>query len=456
MVETLEKINSAVWGVPMLLLMLGVGILISIRTKFIQLRLFPKAIKAFVRQFYRRGDAGEGSSYRALCTALAATAGTGNLAGVAGAIAIGGPGAVFWMWVCAFVGMATKFAEATLAVRYRNRRNKNDYIGGPMYIIVNGLKNKWHILAYAYCFLGLLASFGVGNATQINTVICGIESIAELFNIKIVTRWKVIIGCLLAIMLVYMLLGGAKRIGDVTELLMPIVSLGYMLMCIFVLIIKIENIPLAVRGIIYGAFSPKAVTGGTVGSALLTLRIGVSRGVFTNESGMGTASIAHASGNVEHPVQQGLMGIVEVFIDTILMCTMTALVILCSDIVIPYGTDTGMALTVEAFSSVCGLLVRVPLAIAVCLLAIATVLGWGLYGARCAEFLFGSGAWKYFSMLQGLAAIVGAVLQTGTIWLLADIVNGLMAIPNLIALFLLTPELVRLTNSNARTKSSGV
>lgn len=456
MYELLNKVNSAVWGLPLMLLIIGVGTYISIRTGFAQLRLFPKAFRSFLSAFKRKGNTDGTSAYRALCTALAATVGTGNLAGVAGAIALGGPGAVFWMWICAILGMATKFAEATLAVRYRQKTANGEYIGGPMYMIFNGLHKRWHSMAYVYCFFGVVASFGVGNATQINTVLGGVEQITNMSGIALTFNGRMLIGCALAVLLTILLLGGAKRIGTATEIMVPVASVGYILLSVTVLIICREAIPSAFQSIIVGAFSPQALTGGIVGSAFLTMRIGASRGVFTNEAGMGTASIAHAASNVSHPTEQGLMGIIEVFLDTIVICTMTALVILCSGIGIPYGNDTGIALTTQAFSSVCGDWICIPLTIALLLFAIATILGWGLYGARCAQFLFGENAWKRFVLLQGMVAILGACLHTGTVWLMADIVNGLMAIPNLITLFLLTPELVRLVKENARTKRSGV
>lgn len=449
MYALLERVNAAVWGLPLLVLILGVGIYISIRTGFVQLRLFPKALKAFFRQFKKHEDTEGVSSYRALCTALAATVGTGNLAGVAGAIAIGGPGAIFWMWICALIGMATKFAEATLAVRYRQRSENGEIVGGPMYMIQNGLHKKSHFLAYIYCFLGVVASFGVGNATQINTVVGGVQSVADAFGAELSLGAKILLGCALAVLLTVLLFGGAKRIGSATEILVPIVSVGYLVLGVILLAMKADAIPGAFGAIFNGAFRPQAVTGGVVGSVFATLRIGASRGVFTNEAGMGTASIAHASGNVKHPADQGLMGIMEVFIDTIVICTVTALVILCSGVPITYGIDTGVTLTAEAFSAVCGEWICIPLTFALCCFAIATVLGWGLYGARCAQFLFGDGAWKKFVLLQGLMVIAGAILNTCTVWLMADIVNGLMAIPNLIALLLLTPELVSLTRKRA-------
>ena len=442
--EILEWVNGVVWGLPLIILILGVGVYISVSTKFVQIRLLPKALGSFLRQFKKKDVCGGVSSYRALCTAMAATVGTGNLAGVAGAIAIGGPGAIFWMWICAFFGMATKFAEATLAVRYRKKRG-DIYIGGPMYMICNGLQKKYHILAYVYCFFGVVASFGVGNATQINTVLSGVEKIAVINGLKLTLKGKIIIGIVLSVVLTVMLLGGARRIGMVTELLVPLVSAGYLILGIIVLVLRGEMIPAAFRSIVLGAFSPEAISGGTVGSVFVTLRIGTSRGVFTNEAGMGTASIAHASGEVKSPCEQGLMGIVEVFLDTIVICTMTALVILCSGVYIPYGVDVGVSLTADAFSSVFGDWVCIPLTVALCAFAIATVLGWGLYGARCAQFLFGDGAWNKFVILQGIMIVYSACLHTGTVWLMADIVNGLMAIPNLLTLLLLTPELKKLT-----------
>lgn len=447
MFYVLELINRFVWGVPLLVLILGVGIYISIRCGFPQVRLLPKAFAAFLRQFTTRKGSDGTSSYRALCTALAATVGTGNLAGVAGAIAIGGPGAVFWMWICAFIGMATKFAEAVLAVRYQQIKKSGERYGGPMYMIRLGLDKKWHWMAWVYAFFGVVASFGVGNATQINTVIGGITCAAAAFGTEINWYGHLIIGILLSVLITAILSGGAKRIGEITEKLVPIMSAGYLLLGAAVLILRADFLPNAFQQIFAGAFSPKAVTGGVVGSVLATLRIGASRGVFTNEAGMGTASIAHATSNVAHPVQQGLMGIVEVFLDTILICTMTALVILCSGVDIPYGEDVGIALTTEAFSAVCGDWVAIPLAAALCCFAIATILGWGLYGARCAQFLFGAEAWKKFVHLQSAVILLGAVLSTATVWLLADIVNGLMAIPNLITLFLLCPELVKLVST---------
>lgn len=446
MFKILEWLNAVVWGLPVLVLILGVGLYLSLRTGFSQIGLFPRAIKLFLSRL-RPGTAEDGTvpPFQALCTALAATVGTGNIAGVAGAIAIGGPGAIFWMWICALVGMVTKFAEATLAVRFRTRNASGDVVGGPMYMIQQGMHKRWHWLACCYCFFGVVAAFGVGNATQINAVISGIHEVILCCGGIVHRQTDLMIGLVLAVLVSLMLLGGAKRIGALAERLVPFASVAYLLLGCGVLIVCAPRIPAAFLSIVQGALAPKAVTGGMIGSAMTALRVGVSRGIFTNEAGMGTASIAHASAKVNHPVEQGMMGIVEVFLDTIVICTMTALVILCSGVVIPYGSDPGAGLTTQAFAAVYGGWVSVFLASALCCFAFATVLGWGLYGIRCAQFLFGTGAIRAFALLQAAVVVLGAVLETKTVWMLSETVNGLMAIPNLITLAVLSPELVRLT-----------
>lgn len=452
----LETVNKFVWGIPVLIMILGIGLYLSIRTGFIQFTMFPRAISCFKRMVTGKRDDNNGvSSYQALCTALAATVGTGNLAGVAGAIAIGGPGAIFWMWVCAIVGMATKYAEVTLALRYRILNSTGEYAGGPMYMIQHGMHRRWQWLSVLYCYFGLVASFGVGNATQINTVIGGINGVIQAFSGQTSACTNILFGIIFAALISILLLGGAKRIGRTTEKLIPLASIGYILLAVGVLIVKAQNIPTALLSILKGAFSPQSVTGGLVGSAFTSLRIGASRGVFTNEAGMGTASIAHAGATVKHPAEQGLMGIMEVFIDTIVICTLTALVILCSGVNVNYGIDTGIALTTQAFSEVYGSWVCVPLAVALCLFAIATVLGWGLYGARCAQFIFGEKIWRFVVILQGIMVVVGSVLGTGTVWILSEIVNGLMAIPNLIALAALSPQLSKLTREYKKSLTVG-
>lgn len=447
MTKILQCINEFVWGIPALILILGVGIFLTIRTGFVQFTLLPRAVRLFFARF-RGGNSQDGtvSAFQALCTALAATVGTGNLAGVAGAIAIGGPGAIFWMWICGFIGMATKFAEATLAVHCRVRDKSGELVGGPMYMIQNGMGRKWRWLATVYSFFGVIAAFGVGNATQVNAVIGGMNEAIIAFGGQETTLGNLLMGGALAVLIATMLLGGMRRIGSVAERLVPFASGAYILLGLVVLIFRKDYIMDAVSSIFQGAFSPSAVTGGMIGSLYSVLRIGVSRGVFTNEAGMGTASIAHASAQVSHPVEQGLMGIIEVFLDTIVICTVTALVILVSGVPIPYGEDVGIALTTQAFSFVVGDWVSIVIALALCCFAIATVLGWGLYGVRCAQYLFGADVWKRFVALQAITVVLGAVLKTSTVWLLSETVNGLMAIPNLIVLAVLSPKLVRLTN----------
>ena len=450
MTKILQSIYGYLWGAPALVLILGVGLYLSISTSFAQFSLFPAAIRGFFGKLFRKKrTAGGVSSFQALCTALAATVGTGNLVGVAGAICIGGPGAIFWMWICGIFGMITKFAEVTLAVRYRTGSPGN-YAGGPMYMISRGMGPKWKFLGVCYSFFGIIAAFGVGNATQINAVITGINGVLNRFGGSETMMGNLIMGVVLAVLVGALLLGGAKRIGRVAEALVPVISAAYILLCLVALVLKVEALPSALRSILQGAFLPRAATGGMIGSAFQTLRVGCSRGVFTNEAGMGTASMAHASAETEHPAAQGMMGLVEVFLDTIVICTMTALVILTSGVPISYGVDMGGELTMAAFTNVFGDWVSLFLAGALACFAFATVLGWGLYGIRCAQFLFGDSSFCVFALLQSMAVVLSTLLQTGVVWLLAETVNGLMAIPNLIALAYLSPELVRLTKQYKR------
>ena len=444
MAEVLDQAYGIVWGIPTVILILGIGLYLSIRTGFAQLVLFPRACRNFCRRLTGKSGAGDGvSSFQALCTALAATVGTGNLAGVAGALAIGGPGAIFWMWLSALLGMMTKLAEAALAVRYRVSR-EGEYLGGPMQVIRLGMGNGYRWLAWLYSFFGVIAAFGVGNATQINAVITGINSCVTAFGGSVSAGSDLFLGVILALMVLLLLLGGAGRIGRAAEKLVPLAACLYLALGSLVLIFRFDAIPAALQAIVKGAFSPEAVTGGVIGSALTAMRTGISRGVFTNEAGMGTAGIAHAGANVDHPVEQGLMGIVEVFLDTVVICTMTALVILCSGVPVPYGSDAGLSLTADAFALVLGPWVRIFLAAAVCLFAFATILGWGLYGQRCAQDLLGRSVWRHFAVLQAVTVVFAAVMKTETVWILAEIVNGLMAIPNLLALGALSSELRRL------------
>lgn len=439
----IETINAVVWGLPTVLLILGVGIYFSIKTGFCQITLFPKAWRSFISKLKPvKSDSAGISGYQALCTALAATVGTGNIAGVAGAMALGGPGAIFWMWICAFLGMVIKCAEAILAVRYRNITSTGEFHGGPMQIIENGLGKKYKWLAVIYAIFGVVAAFGVGNATQINAVLSGIRSAASTFGYHPEQGFDIFVSLVLAILVALIFSGGARRIGKITQWIVPFASLAYILLGIGVLLVRFSYIPTALETIIRGAFSPQAVTGGIVGSVFVVCRTGASRGVFTNEAGMGTASIAHAAAEVKHPVEQGLMGIMEVFLDTIVICTITALVILCSGVQIPFGTDPGALLTANAFGQIYGSWVNILIALCLVFFAIATVIGWGYYGLRCAQYLFGENVFSIFIVFQMGTVMLAAFLKTGTVWQLAEIVNGLMAIPNLIALMKLSPVFV--------------
>ena len=439
MAKILDWLYELLWGTPMLLLMLGVGVWLTVCTHFVQLRLFPQAMRRFLR---RDAPSGGVSPFRALCTALAATVGTGNLVGVAGAICLGGPGAVFWMLFFAFFGTAVKFAEATLAVRFRQRQD-GEIVGGPMYMIRAQLPRVFLPLAYAYSACGVLASFGVGNLTQVNAIVTGVQSIRpELSPIALGLGLTALVG--------FAFWKGADSIGSVAERLVPYAASIYFALCLIFLTCRSSLIPKAFHDIFTGAFSPKAITGGLIGSAVRVVQVGCSRGVFTHEAGMGTASIAHASAAVDHPVEQGMMGLLEVFLDTFVICTMTALVILCSGVPVTYGTDAGAALTVSAFSAVYGSFGKVIVAAFLACFAYATILGWSLYGLRCAQFLFGRRAAPVFFVFQTAAVTLGAVLKTPMVWRMAEIVNGLMAIPNLVALCFLSPELRRLTNSYTR------
>ena len=318
-----------------------------------------------------------------------------------------------------------------------------------------GMGSRWKWLAVLYAFFGVVAAFGVGNATQINAVLSGIHSAADVFGISVSKTADFLIAGILAVLVALMLSGGAKRIGNVAEQLVPFASLAYILLGIGVLIVRWNYVPGALKAIVVGAFSPEAVSGGMIGSFFLACRTGAARGIFTNEAGMGTASIAHAAAEVKHPVQQGLMGIMEVFLDTIVICTITALVILCSGISVPYGYDAGATLTSEAFSSVYGGWITVLIALSLLCFALATVLGWGYYGLRCAQYLFGDNVSTVFMIMQVLTVILGAVLETNIVWLLAEIVNGLMVIPNLIALLGLSPEFFELLSEYKTLKYYG-
>lgn len=453
MLAMIESINSAVnnfiWGVPAMICIIGVGLYLSIRTNFLQIRKFPYAMKITLGRMLKKREASDGAltPFQAVCTALAATVGTGNVAGVAGAIAIGGPGAIFWMWISALLGMCTKFSEVTLAVHFRERNKDGDYVGGPMYYIKNGLKKHWHWLAYLFSAFGVLTVFGTGNATQVNTITTAIDS--ALYNYNLISEdgaatLNLIIGIVLAGLIALILLGGIKRIGQVTEKLVPFMAIMYILLALGVIVVHVGAVPAVFSAIIRGAFDPAAVTGGAVGSFFMSMKKGVSRGIFSNEAGLGTGSIAHACADTRKPVKQGFFGIFEVFIDTIVICTLTALVILCSGVPVGYGAAAGAELTISGFTSVYGGWVSIFTAVAMCCFAFSTIIGWGLYGTRCIEFLFGSKANKPFMLVYSLVAIVGATMNLGLMWSIAETFNGLMVIPNLIAVFLLSGIVVKM------------
>lgn len=453
--EINNTVNAVVWGVPSMVCILGVGLWLTWRTRFLQFRKFFYVLAHTFGSIFERKKAGGGSltSFQSLCTALAATVGTGNIAGVAGAIALGGPGAIFWMWVSALLGMCTKFAEVTLAVHFRERNDHGDWVGGPMYYIKNGLSTKWRWLAICYSLFGVLAVFGTGNATQVNTITAAID--AALLNFHIVNsagipRVNLTIGIIITLLLGIILFGGIKRIGNVTARLVPFMALFYIILGLALVFVHIEKVPAVFAAIFEGAFAPKAVTGGVVGSLLISMRRGISRGIFSNEAGIGTGSIAHACADVSHPVQQGMWGIFEVFADTIIICTLTALVILCSGIPIHYGAAAGAELTIQGFTSTFGGWISALLAVALCCFAFSTTLGWGLYGLRCIEYLFGKKIIKPFIAVYSAVAIIGATVDLGIVWGVADTFNGLMAIPNLIAVFLLSGTVVRLARDYFR------
>ena len=457
MLEIITSINTAlnnfIWGVPAMVCIIGVGLYLSVRTGFLQIRKFSYALKCTIGRIFKKKEAAEGSitPFQAVCTALAATVGTGNIAGVAGAIAIGGPGAVFWMWISALLGMCTKFAEVTLAVHFRERNDKGDYVGGPMYYIKNGLGKKWMWLAYLYAFFGVCAVFGTGNATQVNTITAAVN--AALINYGLLTvdstaGSNLIIGIFICIIVALILIGGVKRIGRVTETLVPVMALLYILLGVGLIAMKVEMLPAVFTSIFQGAFRPEAVTGGVVGSFFVSLQKGVSRGIFSNEAGLGTGSIAHACADTKDPVRQGLFGIFEVFMDTIVICTMTALIVLLSGVEIPYGQAAGAELTISGFTAVYGNWVSIFTAIAMCCFAFSTIVGWGLYGARCAEFLFGSKILLPFNIAYSLVSILGATVNLGLIWGISDTFNGFMTVPNLIAVFLMTPVVVKLMKAH--------
>lgn len=457
-IESINKwLNGVVWGIPMMCLILGTGVYLCIRCGFPQFAHFGHIMKNTLGKAFEKSEAKEGSvsPFKAMCTALAASIGTGNIAGVSGAIAIGGPGAVFWMWMSALLGMCTKFAEVTLSIKYRQRNEKGDWVGGPMYYIQNGLGKKWKWLASVFAVFGALAAFGIGNMTQVNTICSTVGGAIKNFvpdvNLTIVA-W--IVGALCAVIASIVYLGGIEAIGDVCALLVPVMAIIYILASIAVIVMNISAVPEAFGAIFKGAFNPAAVSGGLAGVGIkMAITKGVGRGIFSNEAGLGSAPIAHAAADVDHPVKQGMFGVFEVFMDTIVVCTMTAMVVLLGVGVhnIEFGNDIGAQLTINGFMSVFG--DKIPgVVVAVCLtmFAFSTVLTWGLYGTRCMEYLFNYKAAKVYQIIFCGVMIIGGVIKLQLAWDIADTLNGLMAIPNLIALLLLSPVVIKLTKEYFR------
>ncbi len=452
-----QWLNGIVWGIPMMILILGTGVYLCIRCGFPQFAHFGHIMKNTLGKAFEKSEAKEGSvsPFKAMCTALAASIGTGNIAGVSGAIAIGGPGAVFWMWMSALLGMCTKFAEVTLSIKYRQRNEKGDWVGGPMYYIQNGLGKKWKWLASVFAVFGALAAFGIGNMTQVNTICSTVGGAIKNFvpdvNLTIVA-W--IVGALCAVIASIVYLGGIEAIGDVCALLVPVMAVIYILASFAVIIMNISAVPEAFGAIFKGAFNPAAVSGGLAGVGIkMAITKGVGRGIFSNEAGLGSAPIAHAAADVDHPVKQGMFGVFEVFMDTIVVCTMTAMVVLLGVGVhnIEFGNDIGAQLTINGFMSVFG--DKIPgVVVAVCLtmFAFSTVLTWGLYGTRCMEYLFNYKAAKVYQIIFCGVMIIGGVIKLQLAWDIADTLNGLMAIPNLIALLLLSPVVIQLTKEYFR------
>ena len=452
--ELNSKINGFVWGLPMMVLILGVGVYLSARCGFPQFSYFGHIMKNTLGKAFEKKEKKEGavSPFKAMCTALAASIGTGNIAGVSGAIAIGGPGAIFWMWISALLGMCTKFAEVTLAIKYRERNKDGDWVGGPMYYITNGLGKGWKWLACLFAGFGALAAFGIGNMTQINTIAGTVNTAIAGFipttdSEKTIIAWAVAIIC--ALICAFVLLGGIQRLADVCALLVPVMAVIYIVASLIVIVVNIGAVPGALGAIVRGAFDPASVAGGLAGVGIKTaITKGVGRGIFSNEAGLGSAPIAHAAADVNHPVEQGIYGVFEVFMDTIVVCTMTALVVLLGVGVqnIEYGNDIGANLTIQGFQSVFGSgIPAVAVAICLTLFALSTVLTWALYGTRCVEYLFGHKVSKVYQVIFCLFACIAGTVELDLAWAIADTLNGLMAIPNLIGLALLSPVVIKLS-----------
>ena len=470
--EFVDVLNGYAWGPWMLILLVGTGIYLSIRVGFIQFGRFGYAMKNTVGKMFKKVEAGEGevTPLQAVTTALAATVGTGNIAGVTGAIIVGGPGAVFWMWVSALFGMVTKYAEVVLSIKYRERNAKGDWVGGPMYYIKNGLGKGWAWLGYVFCVLGALAAFGIGNMTQVNTIASSINNAIDQFGGntaattvalfgQTVPVSSIVIGVIIAIIVALVLLGGIKRIGSVTEKLVPVMAAIYIIGAFIVIFSNLNAIGPAFGMIFKGAFSADAALGGATGIAIMTtIQKGVGRGVFSNEAGLGSAPIAHAASSEKDPVKQGLYGIFEVFMDTIVICTLTSIcMLICTadaqagGLAIDWGSNAmdSTALMADSFGTVFGGKIgALIIAVGISLFALSTVLSWSLYGTRCFEFLFKGKGLRIYQLIFVVAVVIGSTLKMSLVWNIADTLNGFMALPNLVALLGLSGVVIKLTKEH--------
>jgi AGCS family alanine or glycine:cation symporter len=452
LMQLVTSINDIVWGLPMMMAILGTGLLLQLRLRFMPVtKIVAGLVMTWKSRAPGRNAPGEISPFAALMTALAATVGTGNIAGVATAVALGGPGALFWMWVTALLGMATKYSEIVLAVHYRETDPNGEQIGGPMYAIKNGLGSRWRGLGAAFALFGGIAGFGVGNMVQANSVAHALQTGFGLHP------WIAGIG--MAVLTASVLVGGVKRIGAVAQVVVPLMCVGYVLVSVIVLVTFVDRIPGAFALIFKSAFSDVAATGGFAGSAIMiAMRYGVARGIFSNEAGLGTAGIAQAAGQSTNPVESGLVGMMGTFIDTIVICTITGLVLLVTGM-----WDSGLkgaALTSGAFETALPGFGPIFLAIALTVFAYTTILGWAYYGEKCWEYLLGTAIERPYRIVWSAFIFVGAIVQLDFVWLLADILNALMAIPNLISLALLSSVVADLTrnyfNESGRRRHEGV
>lgn len=444
----ISSINALVWGPPMLVMILGVGLFLSVGLKLMPVLKLRAGFQLMWKGRTGAESEGEIPPFQALMTALSATVGTGNIAGVATAVFLGGPGALFWMWLTALVGMATKYSEAVLAVRFREVDERGAYTGGPMYYIRNGLGKKWAWLGVLFAIFAAVAAFGIGNTVQANSVADVLET---NFNLP---HW--ITGIVLMVLVGLVLIGGIKRIGQVASTLVPFMAIAYILVGLMVLAINAEQIPNAIAMVFTHAFSPVAAEGGFAGAAVwAAVRFGVARGIFSNEAGLGSAPIAHAAAQTKNPINQGMVAMLGTFIDTIIVCSITGLVIISSGAWT--SGETGAALTSLAFETGLPGFGNYVVAISLAIFAFTTIIGWSFYGERCIEFLFGVKAIVPYRVIWILAIPVGATINLGLIWLIADTLNAMMALPNLVALLLLSPVVFKLTREHfEKERSVGV